>query len=93
MEGSDVLCCFYLIQTISIYNIFFLLIIHLIFNHKDVLNRKLIRNFLREDGARRPPSYYKPHPRPLPVGEGSEYLYFLLEDGARRPSSYYGLQG
>lgn len=39
-EGSDVLCCFYLIQTISIYNIFFLLIIHLIFNHKDVLNRK-----------------------------------------------------
>ena len=46
-----------------------------------------------EDVAQRPPSYYKPHPRPLPVGEGSEYLYFLLEDGARRPSSYYGLQG
>ena len=42
-EGSDVLCCFYLIL---IFCIFFLLIIHLIINHKDVLNRKLIRNFL-----------------------------------------------
>lgn len=36
-EGSDVLCCFYLIL---IFCIFFLLIIHLIINHKDVLNRK-----------------------------------------------------
>lgn len=36
-EGSDVLCCFHLIL---IFCIFFLLIIHLIINHKDVLNRK-----------------------------------------------------
>jgi hypothetical protein len=42
-EGSDVLCCFYFIL---IFSIFFLLIIHLIIKHKDVLNRKLIRNFL-----------------------------------------------
>ena len=31
----------------------------------------------------------KPHPHPLPVGEGSKYPRFLLEDGARRPPSYY----
>lgn len=43
-EGSDVFCCFHLIL---IFCIFFLLIIHLIFNLKDVLNRKLIRNFLQ----------------------------------------------
>lgn len=36
-EGSNVLCCFYFIL---IFCIFFLLIIHLIINHKDVLNRK-----------------------------------------------------
>ena len=36
-EGSDMLCCFYLIL---IFCIFFLLIIHLIFNHKDVLINK-----------------------------------------------------
>ena len=34
----------------------------------------------------------QPHPRPLPVGEGSEYPCFLLEDGARRPLSYLSLQ-
>ena len=36
----------------------------------------------------------RPHPQPLPVGEGSDYPCFLLgegpllEDGARRPQSY-----
>ena len=29
----------------------------------------------------------KPHPQPLPVGEGSEYPCFLLENGARRPTA------
>ena len=29
----------------------------------------------------------KPHPQPLPVGEGSEYPCFLLENRARRPCS------
>ena len=29
----------------------------------------------------------KPHPQPLPVGEGSEYPHFLLENRARRPCS------
>ena len=29
----------------------------------------------------------QPHPQPLPVGEGSEYLHFLLENRAQRPCS------
>ena len=29
----------------------------------------------------------KPHPQPLPVGEGSEYPHFLLENRAQRPCS------
>ena len=84
-EGSDMLCCFYLIL---IFCIFFLLIIHLIFNHKDVLINKeysLCPILQQEAGVF----------TPLSSGEGMGVGLFiwLLEDVARRPPSYYSLHG
>ena len=79
------LCCFYLIL---IFCIFFLLIIHLIFNHKDVLINKeysLCPILQQEAGVF----------TPLSSGEGMGVGLFiwLLEDVARRPPSYYSLHG
>ena len=87
MEGSDVLCCFYLIQ---IFCIFFLLIIHLIINHKDVLNHKLIRHIT---SLHRSTFGSLSEQEGEATNNGAEVELLLMEDGARRPPSYYSLHG